>query len=198
MAAHVREHAAAGAVHVPEVGRMGAVMLLGLLDEGGAAERTGVEQRLHAHIFGREADLFGVHEEHAGVGAGGDHAVGLGQAQAHRLLQHDMLAGGGAVQHQRAMGVVGGADHHHVDIVARQQRPVIGAVVGQAVGCGEGLGMARRRRRHAHQPGVGIAHERAGVDPAYELGTQEPDTDRFRHRRPRSFRGLPGALRPGD
>ena len=163
MAAHVREHAAAGAIDIPEVGRMGAVVLLRLLDEGRAAKRTGVEQRLHPHVLRREAHLLGIHEEHAGVLAGGDHAVGLGHAQAHGLLQHDVLACSGAVQHQRAVSVVGRADHHHVDIVALQQRAVICAVVGEAVRFCESLGVPRRRRCHRDQLRVGVAHERAGM-----------------------------------
>ena len=181
MAAHVREHAAAGAIDIPEVGRVGAVVLLRLLDQGRAAERAGVEQRLHPHILRREAHLLGIHEEHAGILAGGDHAVGLGHAQAHGLLQHDVLAGSGAVQHQRAVGVVGRADRHHVDIVVLQQRAVICAVVGEAVRLCESLGVPRRRRRHSDQFRMGVAHERAGVDSAHELRTQEPDTNRFRH-----------------
>ena len=197
VAAHVREHTAAGAIDIPEVGRVRAVMLLRLLDEGRAAKRAGIEQRLHTHVLGREAHLLGIHEEHAGILAGRHHAVGLGHAQAHRLLQHDVLAGGGAVQHQRAVGVVGRADDHHVDVVALEQRAMVGAVVRETVSPGEGLGMARRRRRDPDQSRMGVARERAGMDPAHELRTQEPDTNRFRHGRPRFSKGLLGVWRPG-
>ena len=67
VAAHVQQHAAAGAVDVPEPGRVRAVVLLALLDQEDVAQRALVDQLLGADVLGREAELLGVHQLDAGL-----------------------------------------------------------------------------------------------------------------------------------
>ena len=145
----------------------------------GRPRAPGVEQRLHPHVLRREAHLLGIHEEHAGILAGGDHACRPRPCSGTWASPARRACCSGAVQHQRAVSVVGRADHHHVDIVALQQRAVICAVVGEAVRFCESLGVPRRRRCHRDQLRVGVAHERAGMNPAHELRTRNPTPTGF-------------------
>src|SRR5207247_1019119 len=51
--AHVERHAAARTLHVPEPRRVRPVVLLGLLDEVGPAQRPLVEEPLQPHVLRR-------------------------------------------------------------------------------------------------------------------------------------------------
>ena len=182
VAAHVHGHAAAGSLDVPEMRGVRAVVLLRLLQERGPAQRAGIQQLLEADVLGGEAQLLGIHQLHAGRAAGRDHPVGLGQVQAQRLLDHDVLAGRGGIEHDLAMQMIGNADHHQLDLRPRQQA--------------RGNRSARRECRSAGPtaaalPGVGEATAASsacgqcrnafGMDRRNELRADESNRDRWFH-----------------
>jgi len=125
VATHVHRHAAAGAVHIPEMRGMRAIMFLRLLEQDRLTQRAAVQQLFESHVFRREAQLLGVHQFHARLAAGCQHSVGFGQVQAHRFLQNDMLAGRGGIHGDPAVKVVRDTDHDHVNFIQLQQFPII-------------------------------------------------------------------------
>ncbi len=155
VAAHVQQHAAARSLHVPEPGHVGAVVLLGLLDQERLAHGALVDQRLGPHVFGGEQQLLGVEQVHPRLLAGGDHLVGLLQRAAQRLLAHDVLAGAGRGDGHLGVLVVGQRQRDQLDVVAGQQLPVVLVGVRDPALVGERLGLARRGRGHGQQVGLG-------------------------------------------
>ena len=81
VAAHVHEHAAAGALDVPEPVCVGAVVAFELADVVDVAESTFVGELLGADVLGRKAEVLAVHEEDARFLARRDHPVALVEAE---------------------------------------------------------------------------------------------------------------------
>src|ERR1017187_4316365 len=75
VATHVEGDSAAAATGVEEPGRVGAVVLLRLLHEVNLAESAFTDQLLEPDVLGREAQLFGITQEHPGPLTNGDHPV---------------------------------------------------------------------------------------------------------------------------
>src|SRR5262249_55231925 len=69
VAAHVHGDAAARTLHVPEPARVGAVVLLGLLDQVDLAQRPLIDELLEPDVFRRETQLLGVHQLDLGPSA---------------------------------------------------------------------------------------------------------------------------------
>ena len=76
---HVQQHAAARLVHIPEPVAVRAEVFFALLDEEDAAKCPFVHQLLGPDILGGEAQLLGIHQQHARLATGGNHLVGLVQ-----------------------------------------------------------------------------------------------------------------------
>ena len=117
-------------------------MFLGLLDEHRLPQCAAIQKLLEANIFRREAQLLGIHQLNLRLTAGRQHPVGISQVQAHRLFQHDMLAGGGGSDSHLAMEVVRSTDYDQIDFLHVQQAAIVSKMMGNAVLPGEGLGFA--------------------------------------------------------
>src|SRR5262249_1033731 len=112
----------------------------------------------------------------------------LGDGQRGRLLEVDVLAGLHGVDRDPHVPVVGGADHHRVDVLVREQLPVVGVPGDAVVGLAgllrvrvvhQGLGVFRAPAvevAHGHDPGrvelpdprhVVAAGDAAGADRAH-------------------------------
>ena len=139
VAAHVHGDAAAGALDVPEVRRVRAVVLFGLFEQCGLAQRAGIEELFQADVFGGEAKLLGIHQFHVGLAAGRDHPVGFGQIQAERLFHDDVLAGAAASKCDLAVQVIRHADDDHIDLRHGEELPIIGKGARDVVFRCEGL-----------------------------------------------------------
>ena len=122
-----------------------AVVLFRLLDQRRASQCAGIQEFFQAHVFRREAEFLGVHKLYPGLGAGRDHPVRLREVEAERLLDHDMLARGGGIEHHLAMQMVGHTDDDHLNRGLREQLAVIGEGMGNPKALGERRGVARRR-----------------------------------------------------
>ena len=83
---------------------MRAVVALELADVVHLAERAFVGELLGADVLRREAEVFAVHQHDAGLRAGLDHLVALVQRDGQRLVDEDVLAGGGGGEGDRARG----------------------------------------------------------------------------------------------
>ena len=140
-----------------------------------------VEQLLQPDVFRREAQLLRVHQFHPGLAAGRDHAIRLGQIQAHRFLQHDVFACGRGVHGDLTMEVVGNAQYDHVDLIHLQHLAVVGEGMRDAVPPGEGLGVASGGRGHGQQLRVRRLPEGLRMDRGDELGADEANSDFLAH-----------------
>ena len=163
VAAHVHRHPAAAAPGVVEPAGVRPVVLLGLLDQVDPAERPSSTSCLEPDVLRSEAELLGVAEHHPGSLAGGDHPVALGQAQGHRLLDDDVLAGQGGLEGRLAVQVVGQAEHDQVDLRTVVEGAVIGEVVGDRPARRRTARRApawARRRPRSQRPGPGAGPRR--------------------------------------
>ena len=183
MAAHVHGHAAARAADVVKVGRVGTVVLLALLEQRRAAERSRVEKLLEPYIFGCEAEFFGVHQLHAGAAARGEHGVGLGQVEAQRLLADDVLAGLGSGQGEGGVGVVGGGDDDHIDVGRADEFQRVGRAVGNVEPPGEGLRIRRRGRGDGRELSARALQHTLRMDAGDELRADDANANRASHGR---------------
>jgi hypothetical protein len=105
-----------------------------------------------------------------------DHAqagADAGEREVDGLLAEDALAGPCEALDQVGVGVGRRADHHGVDVVGRLDRvdrPGLGAVLR-----GKRLGRGGDRVGDRHQPGAGIAGDRAGMDLADAPGAEQAE-----------------------
>ena len=177
MAAHVHEDAAAGVLHVPEPVRVRAVVALQLPRVVDLAQGALVRELLGADVFGGEAEVLPVHQDHALVPAGLDHAVAVGEAEGQRLVHQHVLAGGGRRQGDAGVEVVGAGDGDGVDEVVLQHVFVVDEGVGDAEGSGEHpdvFGVRGSGRDDLH---VRRLQQRLGVQAGHEPRADDPDAN---------------------
>jgi hypothetical protein len=141
VAAHVHGDAAAGAIDVPEMRSVRAVVFFRLFKQDGSAKRAAIEELFEADVFRRETQLLGVHQFDLGFAAGGEHLVGFGEVEAHRFFQDDMFAGASGVNGDLAMKIIGHAENHHVDLIHLKQLAVIFEMVGDVMFFGKVAGV---------------------------------------------------------
>ena len=90
------------------------------------------------------------------VAAGGDHGVRVGQAEGHRLLDQDVLAGAGGGQGLGRVPPAGGAHADGVHVGAGQER-LVARLAGHAELRGGVGGAEASARRHRDEPAPGVA-----------------------------------------
>src|SRR6266850_8100614 len=108
--AHVHGDAAPRSSHVPEMVRVRAVVLFGLLEQSGLSERARIEQLLQANIFWSETKLLGIHQLAFRLAAGSNHLVRFRKVHAKRFFHNDMFARSERGQSDLAMEEVWHAD----------------------------------------------------------------------------------------
>ncbi len=115
-------------------------------------------------------------QQHAGIAAGRDHRVGVGQRQRHGLLDQHMLTG--ARRRQRLGGVLaaGRADADRVDVIARQERVDAGLAWHAELrgGLGGAAGVLAADRR---EPRPRRALDRRGVVARDHARADDPEAD---------------------
>ena len=107
---HVREPGAGRDAHRPQ--------------EQEPADPALVDERLGAHRHLHVAGLLGDRQLDAVRPARLDDLVAFGDIEGHRLLEIDVLAGGGCRQRQRQVGRMRGGDDNDVDVAAGERAPL--------------------------------------------------------------------------
>ena len=180
MATHIHRDTAPGTRDVPEVLRMGAVMLFRLLDQSGTAERAFIEQRFEPQILGRETQFLGVHQFNIRLPARLDHAIRFGEIQTQGFLHHDMLARSRRIERNPAMKIIRHAHNHHVDVRQNQQFAIVSEMAWNAMPLRKGECISRRRRSNGADLGLIAGAQRLGVDGRDELRANQPDSHSLR------------------
>jgi len=133
---------------------MGPGVLLALLHEVHAAERTLVGHLLRLYVLRCEEQLLGVEQQHPGLLTGVDHRVRFLEGDAQRLLAHDVLAGPRGVDRDLRMETVGRRNGNHLDLGIAQQVAIVGVRLRDTVALGERGGVALRRRGDRDELGL--------------------------------------------
>ena len=188
MAAHIHRHATPGTLHIPEMCGVRAVMFLGLLEQHGMTERAAVEQLLQADILGSKAQFLRIHQLDLGSAAGGEHLVGLRQAQAHRFLEDDMLARSRGVQSDFAVQVVWNPEDHQVNLIQIEQFAVVGEMPRDAVPARKRASLATGGRGHGDYFGAGATLKGVGMNGGDEARSYQAHANFILHDRLQPFR----------
>ena len=146
MTPHVQRHSPSAFLDIPKPIRMRPIVLLGLLHQIGLANRSLIHQPLQSQIFWAKAQLLGIHELHAGLLAGGDHAIGLLEISRQGFFADDVLARFGGRFGVFTMQVIRAPQHDHIHLFNRDKLPKVPKRFGYPVLFGEFVGVVGRRR----------------------------------------------------